>query len=159
VDGTVAQSMGVDSMDRGGVVDKGGGVVEKGGSVVNKGSMVEEGVGDDLMGHLGGHLNDRLDERGMSDGVGHREDGGSMNKGKRGSKGKGSNRVCKVGSEDRVVRCKDGGRGGKVERVGGEGEGVGVGGVGEQDRRVGFRPCQAKRGNGENSNRAHHAVC
>jgi len=142
-------------------VDKGGGLVDgtvaqsvvgKGGSMVNKGSMVEEGVGDDLVGHLGGHLNNRLDERGVSDGVGHGEDGGSMNKGKRSSEGKGSNRVCKVGSEDRVVRCKD--RGG-----GDEGEGVGVGGVGKQDRRVGFRPCQAKRGNGENSNRAHHAVC
>lgn len=142
VDSTVAQS----------VVGKGGSVVGKGGSMVNKGSMVEEGVGDDLVGHLGGHLNNRLDERGVSDGVGHGEDGGSMNKGKRSSEGKGSNRVCKVGSEDRVVRCKD--RGG-----GDEGEGVGVGGVGKQDRRVGFRPCQAKRGNGENSNRAHHAVC
>jgi len=144
VDGTMAQG------DRGG--DRGG-VVDKGGGVVDKGSMVEEGVGDDLVGHLGGHLDHRLDERGVGDGVGHGEDGGGGDHGDWGSDGQGGNRVCKGGGGvDGVVRGKDWGGGG-------EGEGEGVGGVGEQDGGVGFRPCQAERGNGENSKRAHHAVC
>ena len=100
------------------------------------------------MTHLSGHLNDRLDKRGVGDSVGHGED--RSNRGHMVD-----NRLHSVGEDrggDRV--CKNRGR--VCEKRGGvggywEGEGMGVCGVGQQNGGVGFRPGQAKRGNGENS--------
>ena len=100
------------------------------------------------MTYLSGHLNDRLDKRGVGDSVGHGEDGSDRGNGGNcvdnrlngmgkdgGGKG-GGNRVCE-----------------KRGRVGGNWEGGGgrVCGVGQQKGGVGFRPGQAKRGHGENS--------
>lgn len=135
-----------------GVVDKGGR-----GMVDDRGNMMEDRVGDHLMAHLSGHLNDRLDKRGVGNSVGHGQDGSD-----RGNMV--DNRLNCVGEDrgggDRV--CENRGRvGEKRGRVGGywEGEGMGVCGVGQQNGGVGFRPGQAKRGNGENSKHALHAVC
>ena len=92
------------------------------------------------MTHLSGHLNDRLDERGVGNSVSHREDG--------------SNWGHMVDDRLNSVGKDRGGVGGVNRgRVGGdwEGEGVGVCGVGQQKGGVGFRPGQAKRGHGENS--------
>jgi len=133
------------------VVDKGGG-----GVVDDRGNVMEDRVGNHLMAHLSGHLNDRLDKRGVGDSVGHGEDGSDRGNGGNcvdnrlngmgkdgGGKG-GGNRVCE-----------------KRGRVGGnwEGEGVRVCGVGQKKGGVGFRPGQAKRGHGENSKHALHTVC
>jgi len=128
-----------------GVMDEGGG-----GVVDDRGNMMEDRVGDHLVAHLSGHLNDRLDERGVGNSVGHGEDGSDRGNCVGEDRG-GGDRVC----ENRGRVCEE--RGG----VGGywEGEGMGVCGVGQQNGRVGFRPGQAKRGNGENSKHALHAVC
>ena len=164
VHSAVGESNRVDHMGSGqwSVVDKGGG-----GVVDDRGNMMEDRVGNHLMAHLfkwemrneisrgfqnlaylSGHLNDRLDKRGVGDSVGHGEDGSDRGNGGNcvdnrlngmgkdgGGKG-GGNRVCE----------KRGGVGGNWE-----GEGVRVCGVGQQKGGVGFRPGQAKRGHGENS--------
>jgi len=128
-----------------GVMDKGGG-----GVVNDGGNMMEDRVGNHLVAHLSGHLNNRLDERGVCNSVGNREDGSDRCNWDRGNcvgqdRGRGDG------------MCED--RGGVGEKRGGYREGVGVSGVGQQNGGVGFRPGQAKRGNGENSKHALHSVC
>ena len=78
----------------------------------------------------------------MGNSVGHGEDGSDRGNCVGEDRG-GGDRVC----ENRGRVCEKRGGGGGYW----EGEGMGVCGVGQQNGGVGFRPGQAKRGNGENS--------
>jgi len=138
VDSAVGQSNGVDRMvgngqwgmvgdGQWGMVGDGqwGVVVGKWGVVDDRGNVMEDRVGDHLVAHLSGHLNDRLDKRGVGDSVGHREDG--------------SDRGHMV---DKRLNCVGEDRG----RVGDDGVCENRGRVGEKRGRVGSDGVCEKRG-------------
>jgi len=134
VDSAVGQSNGVDRMVGNG---QWGVVVGKGGVVDDRGNVMEDRVGDHLVTHLSGQLDDRLDKRGVGDSVGHREDGsdrGHMVDKRLNCVGKDRGRVGDDGvCKNRGRVCENRGR--VCEKrgvVGGywEGEGMGICGMG-----------------------------
>jgi hypothetical protein len=143
----------------GGGQDKGAGVDS--GHRGSDGRIAQEGRGVDGVGDGGGGLHDRLDDGGI-------EDGGSVGQGEGSGDGKGVGEkelgisLCLSLVEASYGLIAVSGQGAGIARgvVGPIVGGVGVAPGGVQGVRwVGFRRCQAKRGNSENSGLQKKFIC